>query len=123
VGSDTYGKPVGQLAFDLQGCQDRLRLISFKTVNADGEGDYYDGLAQTMPFACAAEDTLDQPLGDASESMTSAALEWLQSGACGAVIPPPSIAGRAKAYEGAPQERYLLPRNPSAAQRLLPGLE
>lgn len=123
VGSDTYGKPVGQLPFDLQGCQDRLRLISFKTVNANGDGDYYAGLAETMPFACAAEDTLDRPLGDAAEGMTAAALQWLQSGACGAVIPPPAIAARAKAFEALAPDRYPLPRNPSAAQRLLPGLE
>ena len=49
VGSDTLGKPVGQLAFDLTGCEDRLRLISFRLDNALGEGGYYDGLAATMP--------------------------------------------------------------------------
>ena len=45
VGEDTFGKPVGQLAFDLQGCEDRLRLVAFKLENARGDGDYYDGLA------------------------------------------------------------------------------
>ena len=65
VGSDTYGKPVGQLAFDLaNACQDRLRLVTFKTVNASGATDYYDGLASSMGFACAASDTLDAPMGD-----------------------------------------------------------
>jgi hypothetical protein len=53
VGEDTFGKPVGQLAFDLQGCEDRLRLVAFRIENARGEGDYYDGLAATLPFACA----------------------------------------------------------------------
>ena len=65
VGTDTYGKPVGQLAFDLAStCPDRLRLVTFKTVNAQGEGDYYDGLASSMAFACAADDTLTAPLGN-----------------------------------------------------------
>ncbi|MCM2313433.1 MAG: S41 family peptidase, partial [Steroidobacteraceae bacterium] len=36
VGEDTLGKPVGQYAFDLQGCEDRLRLVAFKTVNSLG---------------------------------------------------------------------------------------
>jgi hypothetical protein len=89
VGSDTLGKPVGQLAFDLgAGCDDRLRLVSFRTVNALGQGDYYDGLAETLTFACAATETLDRPLGDEGEGLVAAALAWLQTGACGAVIPP-----------------------------------
>ena len=42
----------GQLAFDLaNACPDRLRLVTFKTVNASGAGDYYDGLASSMRFA------------------------------------------------------------------------
>ena len=43
VGSDTFGKPVGQSAFDLAGCADRMRLVTFKTVNALDEGDFFDG--------------------------------------------------------------------------------
>ena len=89
VGTDTYGKPVGQLAFDLgNNCEDRLRLVTFRTVNARGQGDYYDGLAETLTFACAATDTLDRPLGDAGEGLTAAALEWLGTGACASVIAP-----------------------------------
>jgi C-terminal processing protease CtpA/Prc len=122
VGTDTYGKPVGQYAFDLQGCDDRLRLVSFKTVNAADEGDYYDGLAATLPFACAAEDTLDRPLGDASEGMIAAGLEWLQTGACGAVIAP-TAAARAMGATVEPKDRYPMPRNPSPAERMLPGLK
>ena len=34
--SDTFGKPVGQSAFDLQGCDNRLRLVTFRAVNRDG---------------------------------------------------------------------------------------
>jgi C-terminal processing protease CtpA/Prc len=120
VGSNTYGKPVGQLAFDLSGCEDRLRLISFKTTNALGEGDYYDGLAATMKFACAATDGLDKPLGDATEGLTSAALDWLSTGACSAVIPPIAT-GAAK--PGGPQpNRFPRSRHPSAAELWLPGI-
>jgi len=86
VGANTLGKPVGQLAFDLNGCEDRLRLIAFKTVNALGEGDFYDGLAPTLQYACAAVDTLDAPLGNASDGLTHAALDWLATGSCSAVL-------------------------------------
>src|SRR5690606_2773635 len=44
VGERTYGKPVGQYAFDLEGCDTRLRLVTFKLTNRDGYGDYYTGL-------------------------------------------------------------------------------
>jgi C-terminal processing protease CtpA/Prc len=120
-GDDTLGKPVGQYAFDLPGCEDRLRLVTFKTVNALGQGDYYDGLAALVPNACAATDTLDQPLGSTSEGMVSAALSWLGgSSAC-----EPMAAGLARAKTSAAEfaQRYPRPRHPSAAQWWLPGLE
>jgi len=117
VGEDTLGKPVGQLAFDLRGCDVRLRLVSFKTVNALGRGDYYDGLAETLPFACAATDTLDRPLGDATEGMTAAALEWLRTGACTAVIG--DAASRSKP-SGTP--RADRPALPTPSSPWLPGV-
>lgn len=119
VGEDTLGKPVGQYAFDLSGCEDRLRLVSFRGVNALDQGDYYDGLAATLTYACAAEDTLDQPLGAPSEGLVQAALEWLRTGACPAVMSAGT--GRAKATATA-GDRYPLPREPSPAQRWLPGV-
>jgi hypothetical protein len=120
VGEDTLGKPVGQYAFDLSGCEDRLRLVTFKSVNALGQGDYYDGLAGTLKFACAARDTLEQPLGSAAEGMVDAALSWLRTGACPAVMS--SEAGRSKTTVSRAEERYPLPRQPSAAQWWLPGV-
>jgi C-terminal processing protease CtpA/Prc len=106
VGADTLGKPVGQLAFDLGAkCDDRLRLVTFRTVNARGQGDYYDGLAETLRFACAATETLDRPLGDASEGLVAAALQWLQMGACGAVIAPAPSASQKPAGTPSPASR------------------
>jgi hypothetical protein len=119
VGGDTYGKPVGQLAFDLEGCDDRLRLVSFKLENAEGESDYFDGLASRVRFACAATDTVDRPMGDPADGLTAAALAWLDTGACSSVITAQALQ---KAQRAAP-ERYGLPRHPSAAQRWLPGVE
>lgn len=122
VGEDTYGKPVGQLAFDLQGCDDRLRLVTFRAENALGQGDYYDGLAGTLGFACAAPDTLDRAPGDPAEGMTGAALQWLATGACGSVIEPATTATRAKPGAPAAVDRHPLPRTPSAAEHWLPGI-
>lgn len=121
VGSDTYGKPVGQEAFDLaSSCQDRLRLITFRTTNSLGEGDYYDGLAASMPFACAAQDTLDHPMGETSDSLTSEALHWLGTGACTTTIATAQAGGAAKA--AALVQRYPMSSRPSAAERWLPGI-
>jgi carboxyl-terminal processing protease len=120
VGSDTYGKPVGQLAFDLaNACTDRLRLVSFKTVNANGAGDYYAGLASSLRFACAADDTLGAPMGDPVDGLTQAALQWINTGACTSVISS-FVAGQAKT---GPTSRYPLSRQPSAAERWVPGIQ
>jgi len=124
VGGNTYGKPVGQLAFDLsQSCPDRLRLISFKMVNSQNQGDYYTGLASLMPgTACAATDTLDVPLGSATEGMTAAALGWLSTGACASVITGTLPGGMAKPGGAAATDRFPLPSHPSPAQWWLPGV-
>lgn len=82
VGSNTYGKPVGQSGFDLDNCDDRLRVVTFRTVNAIGTADYYTGLASTVPYACAASDDIDHTMGDVDESSTAEAMQWLSSGSC-----------------------------------------
>jgi C-terminal processing protease CtpA/Prc len=118
VGSDTYGKPVGQSAFDLTGCDLRMRLVTFRITNANGEGDYYDGLAPTLPFACAASDDLTRDPWDSAESSTAAALTWLGTGACGQVMAAPATPFlKAQAGFRLPQARA-----PTAAQAYLPGL-
>jgi C-terminal peptidase prc len=120
VGSDTFGKPVGQLAFDLaNSCPDRLRLVTFKTVNANGASDYYEGLASSMRFACAASDTLTAQMGDPTDALTQAALQWINTGACASVISS-FLDGRAKT---SPSSRYPRSRQPSAAERWVPGIQ
>jgi C-terminal processing protease CtpA/Prc len=122
VGEDTFGKPVGQSAFDLAGCEDRMRLVTFKTVNALDEGDYFDGLAPTLSFACAATDTLNEAQGDPAEGLTAAALEWLATGTCGSLID--AAAARLKRETGADAlASFPRPARPSAAQAWLPGVQ
>jgi C-terminal processing protease CtpA/Prc len=118
VGADTFGKPVGQFAFDLTGCDLRLRLITFRTTNANNEGDYYDGLASTIPFACAAADDLTQAPGNVFETSTSAALNWLGTGACGQVMSAPAPGLRLTLAPA----RIPVPKTPTPAQAYLPGL-
>lgn len=77
VGGTTFGKPVGQFGFSF--CEDRvLRPVTFRTVNADGEGDYFEGI----PPDCGAAERVDRELGDPSENMLSAALSRLATGTC-----------------------------------------
>jgi C-terminal processing protease CtpA/Prc len=120
VGEDTLGKPVGQYAFDLQGCEDRLRLVSFKTVNSLGQGDYYDGLASTMRFACAASDTIAEPLGSPDEGMVAAALAWLSTGACTQVMTAKTARAKTSRFDAT--DPYPLPRRPTPAHWWLPGV-
>jgi C-terminal processing protease CtpA/Prc len=120
VGEDTLGKPVGQYAFDLQGCEDRLRLVSFKSVNALDQGDFYDGLAGTLRFACAAADTVAQPLGSAGESLVAAALVWLGTGACQQVMTTSTARAKTSRFDAA--DAYPLPKHPTPAQWWLPGV-
>jgi carboxyl-terminal processing protease len=58
IGTNTYGKPVGQIALDRAACDDRLRVIAFATQNSARQGDYYDGLATKVEASCQASDDL-----------------------------------------------------------------
>ena len=119
IGTDTYGKPVGQSAFDRTACDDRLRAVTFKTVNAAGQGDYFGGLASVMPNTCAAPDDIFDQLGDPAEQSVSVALDFLAGRSC-TPISAAAKDGSAKA-EGPPRE-LLRATRPSAAQLEIPGL-
>jgi C-terminal peptidase prc len=76
VGDRTYGKPVGQYVMPF--CDKILAPVSFFLRNADGEGDYFDGL----PADCPAADDLDAELGDPLEASLREALTVIATGAC-----------------------------------------
>lgn len=82
VGANTYGKPVGQIALDRAACDDRLRVVALKIENADRQGEYYNGLATTVPVTCRASDDISRPLGDPSEAMIRTALDFLAGRSC-----------------------------------------
>ncbi len=135
VGGRTFGKPVGQFAFDIAACDFRLRLVTFRSVNARGDGDYYDGLPDAAFAAaggqsCAANDDLARLPGDPQEAMTAAALSWITTGVC----PGAPIAAATEGVAGAPSALQksgaqliparlvpLNPERPSELQRLVPG--
>ncbi len=117
VGSDTYGKPVGQIARDRSACDDRLRVMAFRTVNADGGGDYYNGLADVMPRTCAATDDFLDQFGTTGEASTAAALTFLGGGACTAI----SAAGTQQPLSRQ-RTQPMRPGAPTAAQYQIPGL-
>lgn len=76
VGDATYGKPVGQNAVPF--CDQVLAPVTFATVNARGDGHYFDGI----PADCPAIDDLDRELGDPSEASLATALRYVATGAC-----------------------------------------
>ncbi|MEL7186478.1 MAG: S41 family peptidase [Pseudomonadota bacterium] len=78
VGDRTFGKPVGQIGLEF--CEKILRPTAFKTVNADGDGDYFDGLP--LGAGCSAADDLSLPVGDDNDPNIVKALGYLDTGAC-----------------------------------------
>ena len=119
VGTNTYGKPVGQDAFDRSACDDRLRAVTFRTVNRDGGGDYYNGLLSVIPASCAADDGVFKPLGDPTEASTKVAVDFLAGRLC---APIPTNTAGARAQGGVERWQLLRPANPNAAQRDNPAL-
>ncbi|MAF29938.1 MAG: peptidase S41 [Croceicoccus sp.] len=118
VGTNTYGKPVGQYAFDLEACDDRLRVVTFRTVNADGNADYFGGMASAMPNTCAARDNLDYPLGSLLETLVLDAQAWLNYGTC---YPPITATAGTQATRSV-RRKVPMPKQPNIAQIETPGL-
>jgi carboxyl-terminal processing protease len=128
VGSNTYGKPVGQIAVDNTGCDDRFRIIAFSIDNANHYGGYFDGLAVDATndpnsfvqkaTTCRATDDIFHQFGDPNENSVATALGWLKNGTCNA------IAGTGTQTTQAVKAQYspLQPMHPSAVQERVPGL-
>jgi C-terminal processing protease CtpA/Prc len=131
VGSNTSGKPVGQFGFDLAACDLRVRAVTFQTLNANNQGDYFNGLAPVFPNACRAGDDITRPFGDPREASIAAALDFLGGRACTPITASGTggtIAGgltqgqRDRIGLDLPSHEPLQPEQPNAAQYQLPGL-
>jgi carboxyl-terminal processing protease len=119
VGTNTYGKPVGQIAVDRAACDDRLRVVAFAVHNSANQGGYYTGLANTVEASCRAGDDISYPLGDAREASTRAALDFLAGRSCTRIA---DSGGRtSQAALGKMPNELLSPERPSTVQREVPG--
>jgi carboxyl-terminal processing protease len=119
VGSNTYGKPVGQIAIDKSACDDRLRVIAFALQNGAGNANYFDGLAATVPVTCKAGDDPAEQLGDPTEPSLRAALDFVEGKPCagGAIA-----SGEQTAQALGSHRELLTPLRPTVAQREVTGL-
>ena len=82
VGTNTFGKPVGQVGLEF--CEKILRPTAFQTLNANDFGDYFFGL----PVDCAAPDDLSVAVGADEDPNIETALAYLDTGACPADSAP-----------------------------------
>jgi C-terminal processing protease CtpA/Prc len=76
VGTRTLGKPVGADSWDH--CEYTLAPITFHSLNAAGEGDYFQGIEPT----CSVDDDLLHGLGDPEEAQLAGALQVLAGQPC-----------------------------------------
>lgn len=118
IGTNTFGKPVGQVAIDKAACDDRIRVVAFATQNAARQGDYYDGLATKVEASCRATDDITRQLGDPQEASTRQALDFLAGRSCSPILATAS----AQAARVLPGRELLTPDRPDTAQREVPGL-
>lgn len=85
IGQTTCGKPYGFSRRD--NCGLAYFPIEFQGVNAQGFGDYATGFTPT----CTVPDDFEHALGAPNERMLSAALTYIDTGACPAQPAPPAF--------------------------------
>lgn len=78
IGNTTCGKPYASNPFDLIPGQISAHILDSRSVNANGEGDFFTGLSP----ACEAADDPTLPFTDPEESLISVALFYAESGRC-----------------------------------------
>ncbi len=120
VGTNTFGKPVGQSAFDQAACDDRLRVVTLQLENADGNGDYYNGLADTVTVTCRATDDIFNNFGDPNEEMLAQALAFLNGQSCTAIAGAPATT---RSVQIESEMELLAPERPTSVREFeVPGL-
>jgi hypothetical protein len=121
VGTNTFGKPVGQIGLDRAACDDRLRVVAFATQNANQQGDYFQGLAKTVSQTCLAGDDLTKPLGDPGEASVARALDFLAGRSCTKITGDGAKTQSIDKVGGEARLDLLSPAQPSTVQREVPG--
>jgi C-terminal processing protease CtpA/Prc len=118
IGSNTFGKPVGQIFLDRPACDDRLIALAFATRNANPTGDYFNGIASKFQSTCSAADDVTRQFGDPQEASIKTALDFLAGRQC---TPIGGSATTQSVQEGSGKPQLLSPAQPSALQQDLPG--
>ena len=92
LGGTTCGKPYAARPFELVDDLVIANVLESRSINANGEGDFFNGLSPT----CTAEDDPVAPFGDPTESLTQAALDYIRAGACpsGVILSDETVASR-----------------------------
>ena len=88
IGDRTYGKPVGQ--YGIPFCDKVFAPVSFTIRNADGQGDFFEGLQPN----CRAADDVEHQIGDPLEGSLREALTVIATGQCSRPAATPSAAPR-----------------------------
>lgn len=129
IGTNTFGKPVGQVAIDRASCDDRIRVVAFATGNATNNTNYYNGLAGSVSTSCRAADDVTLPLGDVREASVAQAVSFITGSgpACTAISAvadqgQASVSGGVSPSGVAGALDMLVPDQPTPAQREVPGL-
>jgi hypothetical protein len=73
IGATTYGKPVGFFGISIHQQRYTVYMSQFHILNADGEGDYYEGIKAHLPAA----DDVTHDFGDTAETCFSHAFSIL----------------------------------------------
>jgi len=121
IGTNTYGKPVGQIALDRAQCDDRLRVVAFSLQNAARQGAYYDGLTSIVEASCRAGDDLTHQMGDPQETSTRAALDYLAGRSCTPITGAAGSQGTLSLRTAAKSLELVTPKRPDTTQREVPG--
>ena len=76
IGDTTYGKPVGMYTFTMKGSDLAFVPICFRLLNADDQGNYFNGIPVDIP----AMDDFALGFGDPKEAGFHAALYYIENG-------------------------------------------
>lgn len=115
IGETTCGKPFGFYPTD--NCGETYYTIQFQGVNNVSFGDYTDGFAAAntnnadglkIP-GCSVRDDYDHELGDESEALLAAALQYRASATC-PTPPPPTASSAVTAQSAQPRKPIFVDR-------------
>jgi hypothetical protein len=109
IGEATCGKPVGSVP--VQACLRSWSIVNFESVNARGEGRYWDGFAPT----CAVAEDFRSPMSDPADALYGAALARADGQACpalaaGVARPLSATARRALGSRPSDERQDMIPR-------------